>query len=142
MTRTVTCTCGGTFEARHPRARYCSDRCRKRGQRAPTAKVVALPGAETQVDRPEAGAAAGPIEAATIDELTRASRHTTPLGLVVVALARRLDNGQRETGSAYSALAARFEAQRAAAMRGVSTATAPSALNDEVAARRAARAGA
>lgn len=130
--REVTCVCGGTFEARHPRAKFCSDRCRKRGQRAPTAEVVVLP-VEPDGDRPTMG----PIETATAAELIQAERHTTPLGLVVIALARRLDRGERETGSSYTALSKEFEAKRAVALKGAGAQTAPGALEDEVAARRA-----
>lgn len=128
----VTCTCGETFEARHPRARYCSDRCRKRGQRAPAAAVVSLP-----VEAPSDGLGMGPIEIATAAELIAADRHETALGLVVIALARRLDRGERETGSSYTALSKEFEAKRAVALKGAGVQTAPGALEDELAARRA-----
>ena len=125
-----TCTCGKTFNAGRANARYCSDKCRKRTSRAPGADVVPI------TLEPEAGARIGPIETAARFELEQADRLNTSLGQVVVALARRLDRGEMETGSAYSSLANTYDAKMAAATRGAGKATAPGQLQDELEARR------
>lgn len=128
----VTCdSCGTTFTARHPRARWCSDRCRKRGQQV--GEVVALPAAD-----PEAAATAGPVEAATAKALAEAERIDTPLGQAALALARRIDQPGIDTGSAVAALVRQLEATLATATRGASAATSPQQLQDELARRRAA----
>ena len=134
----VTCTCGKRFTAARANARYCSDKCRKRTKRS-GADVVEMPTPDPTPD--PAGGSAGPIETSAVRELTEAQRLDTSLGWTVVALARRLDRGHMETGSAYAALSKEFEAKRAAALRGAQAATAPQQLRDELAARRA-RAGA
>ncbi|HQV83160.1 MAG TPA: hypothetical protein PLX57_08645 [Ornithinibacter sp.] len=128
-----TCTCGKTFAAGRANARYCSDKCRKRTNRAPGADVVPIAPESANV---EAGPHIGPIEAAARSELEQADRLDTSLGQVVVALARRLDRGEMETGSAYSSLANTYDAKMAAATRGAGKATAPGQLQDELEARR------
>lgn len=82
----------------------------------------------------------GPIEAAALRELAAIDRHESALGLTAIAGARKLDNGFMETGSAFAALSREFEAKLAAAKRGATASTAPQALEDEVAKRRAMRA--
>lgn len=125
----VTCTCGTVFEARHPKARYCSDRCRKRKGKA-EATVTALPTIE-QGERP-----AGGVERATIQALTDAGRLDSPLGQVCLALARRLDFPALDTGSAVAAVARQLEAALASATRGSGAASSPQQLQDELAERR------
>src|SRR4051812_17494216 len=112
----VTCSCGTTFAARNPRARYCSDRCRKRGQRGGV--VVELP---TDAPAPAQGA----VEAATRRELEDVDRLDTSLGQMCLALARRLDNPGVDTGSAMAAVAARLDDLKTKATKGTGSATAP-----------------
>ena len=45
----VVCVCGKAFAAKSNRARYCSDRCRKRAQRG-GGEVVELPAKVGQVE--------------------------------------------------------------------------------------------
>lgn len=125
---TVTCPCGTQFNARNPRARFCSDRCRKRPQR--TGKVVSLP--EVTATRQ-----AGAIEAATVSELTAAGRLETMLGQTCVALARRLDTPGIDTGSAVASVTRELRATMVEATKGAGATSAPQALQDELAARRA-----
>ena len=122
----VTCGCGTTFTAKDRRARYCSDRCRKRGQRG---TVVELP-AETDTSR-------GAVEEQTYRELEQAGQLDTARGQMCLVLARRLDRPGVDTGSAVSTVAARLDDLMAKATRGTGAATAPQQLRDELAARRA-----
>lgn len=127
----VTCSCGTTFSARHPRAKYCSDRCRKRGQRG--GKVVKLPTEES----PAASTRRGPVEETTRRELKEAGRLDTSLGQMCLALARRLDHPGVDTGSAMASVAARLDDLKTKATKGTGSATAPQQLRDELAMRRA-----
>lgn len=126
----VTCPCGTTFQARSAKARYCSDRCRKRTGKA--AKVVELNAERAAA----AGGAAGSVEKATARDLADAGRLDSTLGQACLVLARRLDSPGLDTGSAMSAVAARLEAMLASATRGAGAATAPQQLRDELAERR------
>lgn len=125
----VTCPCGTEFTAKNPRARFCSDRCRKRPQR--TGQVVSI-----ETPKPDASNA-GPIEAATAAELTEAGRLDTMLGQTCLALARRLDTPGVDTGSAVASVTRELRATMTDATRGVGKASAPQSLQDELAARRA-----
>lgn len=124
----VTCPCGTAFQAKNPRARYCSDRCRKRRQRG--GQVVDLP--PLSDDRP----GAGPVATATARELTEANRLDSALGQACMAMARRLDSPGVDTGSALAAVASRLESLLASATRGAGKPTAPQQLRDELAERR------
>ena len=129
----VTCACGAEFDARNPRAKYCSDRCRKRAQRG-GGEVVALPMPAHDEPEPERG---GGVERTTRAALTEAGRIETPMGQACLALARRIDFPGPDTGSALAALVARLESSLAVATRGAGATSAPNALRDELAARRA-----
>jgi hypothetical protein len=127
----VTCPCGATFQAKNRRAKYCSDRCRKRAQR--TGDVVEIAPASGGDETPEIG----PVEEATIRTLDQVDRLETPLGRACVVLARRLDNAGVDTGSALASVAGRLESTLAAATRGTGGANSPQQLRDELAERRA-----
>lgn len=127
----VTCTCGKVFEARSSKARYCSDRCRKRkGKEERAGSVTPLP------TPPQPADAVAGVEAATVRALTEASRLDTPLGQACLVLARRLDSPGLDTGSAVAAVAKQLEAQLASATRGSGAASSPQQLQDELAERR------
>jgi hypothetical protein len=130
----VTCACGAEFDARNPRAKYCSDRCRKRAQRGGGGEVVALPTPPLDEPEPERG---GGVERTTRAALTEAGRIETPMGQACLALARRIDFPGPDTGSALAALVARLESSLSVATRGAGATSAPNALRDELAARRA-----
>jgi hypothetical protein len=125
----VTCSCGTTFQAKNPRARYCSDRCRKRRQRGGT--VVELP---TPDGEPESKP--GPVAEATARELEAVGRLDTALGQACMTMARRLDLPGVDTGSALAAVASRLESLLTSATRGAGKPTAPQQLQDELAERR------
>lgn len=127
----VTCVCGTGFDARNPRAKYCSDRCRKRAQRG--GDVVALPAPVPD----EPAELVGGVERTTRATLTEAGRIETPMGQACLALARRIDFPGLDTGSALAALVARLESSLAVATRGAGATSAPNALRDELAVRRA-----
>lgn len=126
----VTCSCGTVFEARSAKARYCSDRCRKRKGKADEL-------AERVVDFPaEPAGFGGAVERETRRALEAAGRFETPLGQMALALARRLDCPGLDTGSAMAAVAKQLEAVLGSATKGVAKATAPEQLRDELAERR------
>ena len=129
--------CGKTFAARSNRARYCSDRCRKRAQRAGgVGEVVELPAKVGQVAG-SALASPGPVEAATVEALMAADRLETPHGAMALSLARRMDEPGLDTGSALAAVSRQLDAILTVALRGAGAASAPQQLQDELAARRA-----
>lgn len=127
----VTCPCGTVFQARSSKARYCSDRCRKRKGKA-DALVVDLPTAPT----PDDVYGPGPVAAATREALITADRLNTPLGQASLALANRLDSPGLDTGSAMAAVAKQLEAMLGSATKGAAKATSPEQLRDELAERR------
>jgi hypothetical protein len=128
----VTCSCGTTFQAKSPRARYCSDRCRKRRQRGGADVVELKTEPAANEERP-----LGPVAAATSRELTEAGRLDSALGQACMAMAHRLDRPGVDTGSALASVAARLESLLTAATKGVAKATSPQQLRDELAERRA-----
>mgnify|MGYP003405091026 FL=1 len=135
----VTCTCGTEFTAARANAKYCSDRCRKRTKRS-GADVVPLTEAELKPEQAD-GRKPGAIESATHRELEQAGRVETMLGQTALAHARKMDHGFMETGSAFASLSKELRSVMADALRGTAAATAPQQLQDELAARRAERAG-
>ena len=77
------------------------------------------------------------VERTTRAALTEAGRIETPMGQACLALAHRIDFPGLDTGSALAALVARLESSLAVATRGAGATSAPNALRDELAARRA-----
>ena len=127
----MTCTsCGESFEAKRPSAKYCSERCKKRAQRGQ--RVVNLPGAPP-------APVVGRVEAAAAARLAEVEREDTPVGQAVLALARRIDQGY-DTGAGLASLVKQFEASLKSATAGAETEVSPvDQMRDELAARRAAR---
>jgi endogenous inhibitor of DNA gyrase (YacG/DUF329 family) len=124
-----TCPCGATFSASSHRARFCSDRCRKReSRRGVDAKVI-----ELQTQAPDDS---GPLESSTRTTLTDAGKVDHPLGVALLTLARRLDQPGADSISSISAGMKQFEAMLATLTRGQAS-TSAQALQDELAARRA-----
>ena len=126
----VTCPCGTTFEARSSKARYCSDRCRKRTAKAATIVQLQLPAPQVDEFQP------GPVATATKAALVDADRLGTPLGQAALALAVRLDAPGLDTGSAMAAVARQLEALLGTVLKGAAASTAPERLRDELAERR------
>ena len=122
--RTVECTaCGSSFEAKSPRATYCSPACRKRGSRA---------GVKASVEpiRPESDAVA-PLLEATRRELEAAGVAETALGQQAIELARRMSD-PRAMGLSVAPISKELRSVMAEAMKDAPTA---SSL-DELRARR------
>ena len=122
----VTCPCGVEFEAKHPRAKYHSDACRKRASRTKAAEPATT----------EAPADAGPVESATRADLVTAGKLATTLGQACVVLARRLDRPHMETGSGLASLASGLAKTLAMATKGSAKRSSPAQLRDQVAERR------
>lgn len=117
-----TCECGKRFEAKRASARYCSERCKKRAQRRPggvDAEVKELPRPASE-DTPD-----GPLGSVARAELAAVDRESTAAGQLVLALARRIDTAEGETGASLAALVKEFRASLAAAVAGAERAADP-----------------
>lgn len=120
-------SCGSLYEPLRKTSRYCSGKCRKRAQRSGLAKPQST-------DRPSApAAAAGSLHAAVLVELKNAQKETTALGQACLALARRIDSGASESGSAIAALTRELRASLAEALK---VPTGSGDLLDELARKR------
>ena len=122
--------CGRSLDGMSSRAKYCSATCRSRaceGRVIPLAQPV---GTQLVVDEEAA------IVTATREALREAGRESTPLGLATIELALALGSVMTPA-SALAGLARQFEATFATALRGAGATSAPNALRDELAARRA-----
>lgn len=106
--------CRSLFVPGRSDARYCSAAHRKKAQRlgiatprggAP-AKPVAVPTPPVDVEQ----STDEPLTTAVMAELTEASKHGTAAGQTCLALARRIDHGQGETGSALASLSRELRA--------------------------------
>lgn len=128
--------CGESFEAKRSHAKWCSAACRKQSQRAPGGSVTEL----RRPSAPEAPGADfegfGPVALATWKKLEDADRVHEPEGVAALALAHRLDNGGRDTGSALASVARELRATLEVALKGANVAADPL---DELRARREAR---
>ena len=120
--------CRSSYEAKRPNAKYCSDRCRKRAQRAPDQPVIPL----SVVNMPPP-AEDGSLTAATLAELTTADRLNSSLGQAAMLLARRLDGGGNDTGSSVAALVREHRSTLADAVKDAKVAADPL---DQLARRR------
>jgi hypothetical protein len=121
--------CGGLFIASRASARFCGATCRKRHSRGGEVRPAARPESAPAI-------AAGPaesIEAATRAELDAAGRATTSEGQKALLLARRLDDGVRDTGMGLAAVMRAHSAALAEAVKGAAVAADPV---DELRARR------
>lgn len=119
-------SCGREYVAKRSSSRFCSDRCRKRAQRAPGGSLtpaVALP-----VTGPPVA-----LVAAVRRELESADRLDTVLGQQALDLARRVEDSSGETGAGLASLSKELRTVMTAAMAGVETAASPL---DELRARR------
>jgi hypothetical protein len=94
--------CTSQFEAKRAAAKYCGQTCRQRAHRRPEAASESMV-VETQ-DEAAGEPATGLVTAATSTELETAGRLDSALGQAALALARRIDRGDAETGSSLAAL--------------------------------------
>lgn len=100
--------CGGPFTRKRSWQRYCSTRCRSRYARGARAPATAEGAAQRT--------GPGPVEVATRRELEAAGTQASVRGQLVLALARRLDEADRDTGGGMAAVAKQFHASLAAAL--------------------------
>lgn len=132
---TIACqSCGSEFEAKRPHAKYCSERCKKRAQRA-APKAEQRKAASAVVGRlmdedeepPREAPAEGrvivddvplTVYAATVDELRKAGKVGTVAGQSALALAARIDNPTLDTGSALAGMVKQLEATLAGVLAG------------------------
>ena len=104
------------FEARSPRAKFHAPNCRLRAHRMglDLSPCPAPPG-ERGPER--VSAPLGTVEYATAAVLAAAGRTETPAGQVGLALARRIDASDGESGAGLAALAKQHQACLADALR-------------------------
>lgn len=112
-------SCPKRFESRSPKARFCSDKCRKRASRSRTPD-----GSDSDGEASVIVAPAG-VLVATLRELERAGRADTPLGQIALALAARLQFATADTGSALASVSKELRATLAAATEGAERAADP-----------------
>jgi hypothetical protein len=110
--------CGTPYPAQRASSRYCSERCKKRAQRAPATqrsgkRRQARPNAAV-VPMPRPDVTAGVAES-TRRKLDEMGRLDTPLGQATMVLARRLDAPGGDTGAGLASLAKQLAAMLAAA---------------------------
>lgn len=118
--------CKTEYEAKRPTSKYCSATCRTRASRGATSVVPITP------------PPIGPVEVATLAELTEMGRNESALGQAALTLARRVDRGA-EAPSGLSSLVKQLEATLESVARAAKQA-APSPIDqmkDELARRRA-----
>lgn len=99
---TKTCPCGKSFDARSPRAVYCSPTCRKRASRA---GVVVMPNVKSRPmspPMPEPDVEVPSVTGAVIAELGKANAMGSPAGLAAVKLAQLIDSASLASGPAVS----------------------------------------
>jgi hypothetical protein len=96
------------FEAKRQAAKYCSPRCRVRANRQPKTAAHAA----VSVSAVPAG-----VVAAVEAELAAAGRVDSSAGQSALALARRIDAGDAETGAGLAALVKQLGATLAAAVK-------------------------
>jgi hypothetical protein len=105
--------CRVPFEAQRVAAKYCSPRCRVRATRA---RAAGQDGTAVSVAEPSPATPAG-VEAAITAELAAAGRTATSSGQSALALARRIDAGAGEPGSALAAMVRELRAALADAVK-------------------------
>lgn len=150
-------SCGGKYEAKTARSRFCGERCRKRAQRTrPDAVVRQLPvkgakrgsrkapkGSEQVAAPASPKPVEGPVLVSTRKTLEDAGRLDTPMGQAAMVLAARLDFCLRDTGSAVASLARELRSTLDAATAGANRVGSPTdRMRDELRERREAKSGA
>lgn len=115
------CTiCGDPLTGRSPRAKFCSDKCRKRKERS-GAPVVKLPSGEDVGGAQEPGL----VESALLAEMHKAGTLGTSKAAQAVLLARRLDTATADTGSSLAALSKELDRLRVELLDSVAPAADP-----------------
>lgn len=109
-------SCGNSFEAKRSTAKYCSGRCRVQAQRKPGVPVTAV----TPLPRPVPAAEpeGSGLTSVASAELRAVDREQTAAGQLVLALARRIDQADSESGASLAAMVKEFRASLIAAMAG------------------------
>ncbi len=119
--------CGTTYVAKRAAARYCSDTCRKRAQRAGVNKD------RQPAPQPEAPSAG--VYAATLARVTAGGVEGSESAQAALVLAARIDAGL-DSGASIAAMVRQLHATMAVAMENAERAADPI---DELRRRRAAR---
>ena len=114
-------TCGVSIAHRANRAQYCSDSCKTVSALSRAAQVppdptparpipsaVPAPTTKKPSVSPPPDDEPGPVEIASLRELTKLQKVDTPIGQTILALARRIDY-RGDTGSALASLAKQIQ---------------------------------
>jgi hypothetical protein len=124
--------CHGRFQAKRETARYCSDRCRKRRQRAGLSadELAALParreGAPLVTLAPKPGSGEeGRFATETRLELEAAGRLDSFYSRAALFLARVADAAESDTGAGYASLMKQYIATMQQALDGAVAAETP-----------------
>lgn len=115
--------CGEPFDAKRKTAKYCSGKCRVQAQRGTdsgtdSGTVVAFGILPATAPDPPPVRGSVSLEAAARAELDAVGRAETLAGGVVLALARRIDSADDDTGSGFAALTKELRAALAVAVAG------------------------
>lgn len=130
-------SCGEVYEAKRKTSRWCSERCRKRGQRGAVRVLPAVPAEESKTEPFSVT-----LVRSTEQQLRDAGRLESWLGQHAVALAARISAG-KDTSSGLAALSREFRTTMQEALRGAdASGSAVLRHRDELAARRAKAQGA
>lgn len=132
-------SCGGPFETRSSRARFCGSACRSRAWRSgvtlPPDGLVAVP---APAAAPAASAEPGELVSAAERQLREAGRLDTWQARAALDLAGRLERSAVDTGSSYASLHRELRNAMELALRGANAPkSALQARRDELAALRA-----
>lgn len=131
--------CGKRYEAKRQNSKYCSGNCGQRAYRLRQGQKARSTIVAISTDAPEPTDEQGPVEASTLQVLTACERETTPLGLSVLAMSRRIDAGF-DTGAGLAALVKQFESTlRTATSGALDEQSALDKARDDLAVRREAR---
>lgn len=125
--------CGKDFTYQKSTAKYCSPNCRQahfKGipNRADAVRYNEIPKAfqipaGQVLTKPDSGSALSPLtpgsaEVAAVVLLTKADRLDTVLGYATIALARRVDDAQHESGASLATVVKQLQTTLEAAMAG------------------------
>lgn len=131
---TLVCgSCGGNFESKTSRAKYCKDSCRAKAHRSKNgAAPILRPVSTSAPDQVVADGIVSVVESTLIN----AGRLNTPMGQLCMVLARQINSGA-ESAAGMSSLSKELSARLGEALAGAEQA---GDIVDELRAKRALRA--
>lgn len=102
--------CGEKIEGRTARAKYCSERCKRRFHRGARASTPSRTKTQSEAKSQDDGRGAiESTEAATLMALSEAKKLGTPGGQAALVLARRIDRSHVDTGAGLASMVKRLQ---------------------------------